>query len=419
MAAEVISHYRLRRKLGGGGMGVVYEAALPDWYDRWNKWNNQGGNMKHIRSGSRYKTIFGTVVAVSVLITLFTMSKSLYAQQGEVSFQTGATNAQNNNREMVASDKQAKEAAAEFIVTREETAAGRAFDPGYRAEVLKKLASQTTSQLESIQTQSDAGLGISPMAFGSSGLDLVYTPVTPCRIVDTRISGGPIVPGVNRNFIAAGICGVPFGPATAVALNLISVNPQSFGDLRAFPFPQAAPNASVINYIAFATVANGITLTICNPAVTSCGSDFTVQADGTFSDLVVDVEGFYSRLPATAAPGKTMTGVWAETFIATGGGQFGYAPLSFPLPLTNPAASPNANFITGAPTTNCPGSAASPQAAVGQLCAYTTTCNATLQCFAVDGGFCGSVVTRGATLSLQSTAAGTVNCFGSWAVTSP
>ena len=119
--------------------------------------------MKRIRSGSRYKPIFGTVVALSVLITLFSMSRSLYAQQGRLHSETGALNAP---------DKEAREAAAEFIVAREEAAAGRAFDPGYRAKVLKKLASQTSSQLESIQSQSDAGLGI--LAYGSSGVDLAY-----------------------------------------------------------------------------------------------------------------------------------------------------------------------------------------------------------------------------------------------------
>jgi len=366
--------------------------------------------MKRIRSGSRYKPIFGTVVALSVLITLFSMSRSLYAQQGQLHSQTGALNAP---------DKEAREAAAEFIVAREEAAAGRAFDPGYRAKVLKKLASQTSSQLESIQSQSDAGLGI--LAYGSSGVDLVYTPVTPCRIIDTRLSGGPITPGINRNFDAAGLCGVPFGPAVAVAVNLISVNPTSFGDLRAFPYPQAAPLASVLNYIANATVANGITLTICNPAVSSCAFDFTVQADGNPSDLVADIEGYYARLPSTSAPGLTMTGVWGVWFNATGAGQFGYPTFSFPLPLTNPAASPTANFIPagGASTTSCPGTVGNPQAAAGEVCAYAASCtNATLQCFGSGTG-CSSTVTIGATLSLGSSGAGTVNCYGTWAVTSP
>jgi hypothetical protein len=379
--------------------------------------------MKRTRSGSRHKPIFGTVVALSVLITLFIMSRSLYAQTGSN---------QTNNREMVALDKEARVAAAESIVAREEAATGRAFDPGFRAEVLKKLASRTLSELESAQSQSDAGLGIVPMAYGSSALDLVYTPVTPCRIVDTRAAGGPIGPNAQRNFLAtgsnysgqgglAGSCGVPNGPATAVAVNLIAVNPPTGGDLRAFPFGAAVPLASVLNYIPGNIVANGITLTICNPAVSTCGFDLTVQNDcASAVDLVVDVEGYYSRLPNTLASGKTQTGVWGVWFNATAASQFGYAPFSFPLPLTNTPAAPNANFITGAPTTNCPGTVANPQAAAGQLCAYASLCsNATLQCFAGNGGFCSTGATRGAQLSLESAAAGAVNCFGSWAVTAP
>ena len=33
----------------------------------------------------------------------------------------------------------------------------------------------------------------------SAAADLVFTPLTPCRIIDTRVVGGPIVPGLPRD----------------------------------------------------------------------------------------------------------------------------------------------------------------------------------------------------------------------------
>ena len=150
---------------------------------------------------------------------------------------------------------------------------------------------------------------------GASGADLVYTPVPPCRIVDTRAAaGGPIVPGVQRDFLVngttgfeaqggtAGGCGIPDG-ATAAMLNLVAVNPAGRGDLRAWPFGQAEPSASIINYAAVTglNLANGVVLPLCDAATTTCSFDVSVQADVSGTHLVVDVLGF---LRSTAPRGN-------------------------------------------------------------------------------------------------------------------
>ena len=51
-----------------------------------------------------------------------------------------------------------------------------------------------------------AGPPVAQAFLGASGADLVYTPVTPCRIVDTRVAGagGPLMPGVPRDFLVSG-----------------------------------------------------------------------------------------------------------------------------------------------------------------------------------------------------------------------
>ncbi len=45
-----------------------------------------------------------------------------------------------------------------------------------------------------------AAAGVHPDALGSVGLDQTFTPITPCRVVDTRNVGGPIGSVATRNF---------------------------------------------------------------------------------------------------------------------------------------------------------------------------------------------------------------------------
>ena len=82
---------------------------------------------------------------------------------------------------------------------------------------------------------------------GDTGADLIYTPVSPCRIIDTREAGGPIAGGDTRNFVVVGTtgfgsqgghtggCGIP-EDATSVMINFIAVAPVTTGHLRAWPY---------------------------------------------------------------------------------------------------------------------------------------------------------------------------------------
>ena len=79
-------------------------------------------------------------------------------------------------------------------------------------------------------------------ALGDLDADLSYTPVVPCRILDTRVVGGPLQADVARvfegdlpNFAVQGgassDCGVPAG-APVLALNVIAVNPTNLGFIK-------------------------------------------------------------------------------------------------------------------------------------------------------------------------------------------
>lgn len=181
---------------------------------------------------------------------------------------------------------------AQTILAREESASGRTFDPAYRAEALRQLVGRAQTDLGQI-AMTPGGLG---NIYASSGSDLVFVPITPCRVIDTR-GGSPIPAGSTLSFTIAGSCGIPFGPATAVAMNLVAVAVFGSGDLRMTPYGTAMPLASVLNYNNGDNIANGIDAKICNPATTTCTFDITYQADYSPTHLVVDVYGYYERLP--------------------------------------------------------------------------------------------------------------------------
>ncbi|HEX6739391.1 MAG TPA: hypothetical protein VF310_14030, partial [Vicinamibacteria bacterium] len=161
-----------------------------------------------------------------------------------------------------------------------------------------------------------------PAALGDSGSKLVYTPVAPCRLVDTRTAGGSLAPGVPRSFRvtasdlsdqggSATGCNVPPGRATVAFVNFVAVNAVGAGNLRAWAYhtpPLPAPNSSVLNYAAIPgaglNVANAIAIPICDPSQPGqdCPLDFRVQADGNGTHLVADVVGFFERLPTEELP---------------------------------------------------------------------------------------------------------------------
>jgi hypothetical protein len=196
-----------------------------------------------------------------------------------------------------------KLALAESVIAREETASERAFDPAFRAKAKKLLAALPLAELTS--QRGEGGLGLSSL--GDSQADLVYTPVTPCRIIDTRIARGTIAGGTTRSFLVTGTdysaqggkatgCGVPYGPTTAAVVNFVAVKPGGAGNLRVTPFGTPMPLASIINFSAGMNLANGLVVATCNPSSATCTSDITIQADASATQLVADVQGYFQRV---------------------------------------------------------------------------------------------------------------------------
>ena len=144
---------------------------------------------------------------------------------------------------------------------------------------------------------------------GDTGADLIYTPVAPCRIIDTREPGaGGAIPGLGtRNFVVVGTtgfesqgghtggCGIP-EDATSVMINFIAVNPPTGGHLRAWPYGGTMPNASIINFVPGLNIANGLIQPICNPGTATCTFDLAIYAASTVN-VVADVTGYFRRFP--------------------------------------------------------------------------------------------------------------------------
>jgi hypothetical protein len=117
--------------------------------------------------------------------------------------------------------------------------------------------------------------------------------VSPCRIVDTRITGtaasGRIGAGALKTFALTGACGIP-PTAVALSANVAVVAPSASGEVVVFPAGTGAPSASTVSFSAGRTRANNVQIRL--------SSDGTGRAtvrngsNGTL-DLLVDVNAWY------------------------------------------------------------------------------------------------------------------------------
>jgi len=117
---------------------------------------------------------------------------------------------------------------------------------------------------------------------------LSFFTVVPCRVVDTRSMGQPVVAGVDRTFTIAGSCGVP-PTARAVSLNVTVSKPTSSGHVVLFPAGSAVPKVSTVNYSSDETRANNAVVAVADDGRLSVH----VEPFGSSVHVILDVNGYF------------------------------------------------------------------------------------------------------------------------------
>lgn len=152
-------------------------------------------------------------------------------------------------------------------------------------------------------------LATATKALGDAATDLVYVPVTPCRIIDTRVAGGAIAANTTRNFDVSettsytsqggdsGNCnGVgAAGNFAAAVINFTVVTPSAAGYITAFPYLATQPLAATVNYTAGDIRGNLAIVKLDLGASTAEMSVYTFAQ----THLVADIVGYYINPQAT------------------------------------------------------------------------------------------------------------------------
>jgi hypothetical protein len=164
-----------------------------------------------------------------------------------------------------------------------------------------------------------------PNLLGELTKDLVYTPITPCRIVDTRATAsGPIAANATRSFIATAAanyasqggsssdCGTAGLNAAVVMVVATAVTPTAPGSAIVYPFGASKPAAASMQFATGSIAVNTLAVQVPNPP-TSFG--FTVYTSAQ-SDFVFDIIGYFAPPLATALDITTVSGT--PTNVAAG-----------------------------------------------------------------------------------------------------
>lgn len=160
-------------------------------------------------------------------------------------------------------------------------------------------AALATPEHRSGHARSQAAAVPGPPTYQSAP-EMQYVPVAPCRIVDTRLGGGPISTNASRTFYVTGTvgfptsggksggCGIPAG-ASAAAISVTTTASSGIGYLTLY--------------------AEGITRPLANQTSFRAGVDTTTQANAPLgsstgrvsvyasnrTQVVMDVSGYYIK----------------------------------------------------------------------------------------------------------------------------
>jgi len=121
---------------------------------------------------------------------------------------------------------------------------------------------------------------------------LLYT-LTPCRLLDTRATDGPLggpalSANVPRSFPVRGVCGIP-ETASAIVVNATITQPGAAGDLQLFAAGSAVPTTSVLSFGAGVTRAGASIVKLGDGG----GVSALFRASSGTAHFILDVSGYF------------------------------------------------------------------------------------------------------------------------------
>jgi hypothetical protein len=127
----------------------------------------------------------------------------------------------------------------------------------------------------------------------TTGSGSLYQPVSPTRVLDTRVPTGvptaaPIGPNAAIGLQLAGTNGIPATGVTAVVLNVTATDATQGSFLSVYPDGTARPASSNVNFLAGQTIPNLVTV-----PVGSNGKVDIYNRNGSV-DVVADLFGYYT-----------------------------------------------------------------------------------------------------------------------------
>jgi hypothetical protein len=173
------------------------------------------------------------------------------------------------------------------------------------SQLRKAAASRTFDGMNNFVTPA----AVVPKALGDVASDLVFVPIAPCRIADTRLAGGVIGAGTTRAFDVTAVTDYTFqggnasncggaglaGSFAAVALNFTVVS-NAAGHITAYPFLATRPVAATVNFNANDVRGNFAIVALDQGASASEMNVYSTSA----THLIIDMVGYFTNPVATA-----------------------------------------------------------------------------------------------------------------------
>lgn len=158
--------------------------------------------------------------------------------------------------------------------------------------------------------QASAKTMITASLLGDAATDLVYVPVTPCRILDTRVTGTPIAANGTLDVDVTAVSNYSFqggdssncggagaaGSFAAAAINFTVVTPSAAGYMTAYPYLATRPLAATVNYNAGDVRGNFAVVQLDQG---SSAPEMTLYSFAQ-THVVADIVGYYINPQATA-----------------------------------------------------------------------------------------------------------------------